>query len=163
MSRLEKEPDASIRPAGRGEADAIARLLYEAFVEYESLYTAAAFAATAPAAQVLKNRWEEGPVWVALQGGRIVGTVAAVRKGSGLYIRSMGILPAARGQRLGRSLLERAENFARQLGLGRLYLSTTPLLHRAMRLYERFGFVPTDEGPHELEGTPLYTMEKALH
>jgi hypothetical protein len=29
-------------------------------------------------------------------------------------------------------------------------------------LYEKFGFQRTGEGPHELAGTPLFTMEKKL-
>jgi len=31
-----------------------------------------------------------------------------------------------------------------------------------MRLYERFGFQRTEEGPHDLFGTSLFTMEKQL-
>jgi len=50
----------------------------------------------------------------------------------------------------------------RERGCKRLYLSTTPFLHSAIRLYERCGFRRTDEGPHDLFGTPLFTMEKGV-
>jgi hypothetical protein len=39
----------------------------------------------------------EGPVWLALNGARVVGTVAAVLKQESAYIRSMAIAPNARG------------------------------------------------------------------
>jgi putative acetyltransferase len=92
----------------------------------------------------------------------IVGTVAAVAKGERLYIRSMAVLPSARGHGIGKALLEQIEKFATEQGFQRLYLSTTPFLLSAIRLYESFGFDRTSEGPHELFGTPLFTMEKKI-
>ena len=72
----------------------------------------------------------------------------------------MAVLPLARGGRIGALLLTHIEEFARTEGFSRLFLSTTPFLDRAIRLYERFGFCRTSAGPHELFGTPLFTMEK---
>ena len=144
------------------EASIISSVLLEAFVEYEPLYTAEAFAATTPTAEHIRNRWDEGPVWVALLAGQIVGTIAAVRRDQALYLRSMAIQPTARGSGLGRLLLERAENLAVRQACKRMYLSTTPFLYRAIRLYEQFGFVRTAEGPHELYGTRIFTMEKFI-
>jgi len=43
-----------------------------------------------------------------------------------------------------------------------MLLSTTPFLDDAIRLYQRFGFERIREGPHDLAGTPLFTMEKAV-
>lgn len=144
------------------DAPSIAAILYEAFIEYESLYSHEAFVATAPHSDQIQTRMKEGPVWVALRDGTIVGTVAAVPKGEALYIRGMAILPAARGQRIGESLLKQIESFASKYGFRRLSLSTTPFLSRAIRLYEHYGFRHCSEGPHDLFGTPLLTMEKPL-
>lgn len=83
-------------------------------------------------------------------------------KGEAVYIRSMAILPHARGQGIGRLLLEAAEHYAGERGCRRLFLSTTPFLGRAIGLYEHLSFRRTDDGPHELSGTPLLTMEKLL-
>jgi ribosomal protein S18 acetylase RimI-like enzyme len=72
----------------------------------------------------------------------------------------MGVHPKARGRKIGEKLLEYIEDFARKNDYKRLTLSTTPFLDRAIRLYEKFGFVR--EGTSNLFGTPLLTMKKNL-
>jgi SAM-dependent methyltransferase/predicted N-acetyltransferase YhbS len=159
---LVERSDIQIRVATPDDAEGIASVLREAFVEYEAAYTAEAFAATTPEGGHIRSRMDEGPMWVAVRDGVVVGTVSVVPKGESLYIRGMGVLPSARGKRLGEALLQQVEEFAAAHGYRRLYLSTTPFLARAIQLYERAGFERSDEGPHELYGTPLFTMEKAV-
>jgi RimJ/RimL family protein N-acetyltransferase len=65
-----------------------------------------------------------------------------------------------RGQRIGQRLLTQVEHYAFTKGYRRLFLSTTPFLNRAIRLYEGSGFVRN--GVDDLHGTPLITMEKYL-
>ena len=151
-----------IRNAVMDEAALIASVLYQSFVEFERLYTPAAFAATAPSADQIRKRWSEGPVWVMAEGSQIIGTVSAVPKHDGLYIRSMAVLPSHRGQKIGYRLLQTAEHFAKMQDSRRMFLSTTPFLTGAIRLYEQFGFHRTGDGPHELFGTPLFTMVMLL-
>src|SRR5947209_10778690 len=74
----------------------------------------------------------------------------------------MSVLQQLRRQRVGYALLLKVEEFAAASGCRRLHLSTTPFLARAIRLYEEYGFRRIDEGPHDLFGTPLFTMEKSL-
>jgi ribosomal protein S18 acetylase RimI-like enzyme len=74
----------------------------------------------------------------------------------------MAVLPTARGQRIGESLLVHVGQFAVSKGFRRLFLSTTPFLDHALHLYEKFGFRRASEGLHDLFGTPLFTMEKRL-
>jgi len=88
--------------------------------------------------------------------------VSAVLKREGLYIRGMAVDPAARGKGIGRELLDCAEKFAVQNCCERLFLSTTPFLSRAIKLYERYGFQRTSVGPDNLFGTPLFTMTMNL-
>ncbi len=109
-----------------------------------------------------QERLTEGPIWVAIRDGVMVGTVSVVEHGESLYIRGMAVLPNARGLSVGQALLHHVEEFALAHGSRRLFLSTTPFLSRAIRLYEHFGFTRTGAGPHELLGTPLFTMEKML-
>jgi putative acetyltransferase len=158
----EVQPGVRIRRAVPDDAFTIASVLYNSFIEYEALYTTEAFAATTPTPDQIRGRMNEGPVWVALKNDAVAGTVSAVAKGEGLYIRGMAVDPAARGSGIGRELLGRAEEFAIQNGFKRLFLSTTPFLTRAIRLYERCGFCRGDEGPVDLAGTPLFTMVKTL-
>jgi GNAT superfamily N-acetyltransferase len=156
--QVEKE----IRLADGGEAGAIAAVLYEAFREFEPLYTKKGFAATAPKSEQVLERLKDGPVWVALVDGELVGTVSVVLKRKALYVRGMAVLPRTRGARVGKLLMEQVQQYAVENGCKRLFLSTTPFLERAIRLYEKFGFTRIPEGPHDLFGTPLFTMEKTL-
>jgi GNAT superfamily N-acetyltransferase len=158
----EREPSIAVRRATRDDAPSIASVLLASFTAYEAFYTLEAFAATTPPAQPLHQRMNEGPLWVALQQGTIVGTVSAVVKNKAVYVRGMAILPAARGQGLGRLLLEQVEAFASHQCAERLFLSTTPFLTPAISLYEHFGFRRSDEGPHALFGTPLFALVKTL-
>ena len=67
-----------IRIATADDVQPIAAVLRSAFLEYERCYTSEGFAATTPSEEQIYQRLSEGPVWVALQGERIVGTVSAI-------------------------------------------------------------------------------------
>jgi GNAT superfamily N-acetyltransferase len=138
----------------------IAEVLRQSFAEFKGLYTEEGYAATTPGAAQIKARMEEGPVWVALHHTVIVGTVTAVNKSESVYVRGMAVLPSARGSGVGSRLLEQVESWAADQNAARIFLSTTPFLDSAIRLYEKSGFSRTAEGPHDLFGTPLFTMEK---
>jgi len=152
-----------LRRARAGDEISISSVLLEAFREYLPQYTPAGFAATTPSPSEVLRRMEEGPVWLAMIESDIVGTVSAVLRGEhALYIRGMAVLPQARGQQIGKLFFEVIEEYAKGNGCTKLVLSTTPFLDRAIRLYERLGFIRTGEGSHDLHGTPLFTMEKVL-
>ncbi len=50
------------------------------------------------------------------------------------------LLPNARGIGLGKQLIEKCINYARQEGYKCVYLETMPELHNALKTYERLGF-----------------------
>jgi len=151
-----------IRLAEREDAAAISVVLHESFEEFKELYTQAGLAATTPRADELITRMDEGPVWVAVRPRAMLGTVAAVIKDASVYVRGMAVLPAARGSGTGSRLLQQVETWAVREGFTDLFLSTTPFLVSAIRLYEKSGFRRTERGPHNLFGTPLFTMEKTI-
>ena len=90
-----------IRIAGADDAVSIASVLSESFAEYKTSYTPEGFAATTPSADEIQNRVNEGPVWVALSGDVIIGTVSVVAQGEAL---TSGAWPS--GLRLVASALE---------------------------------------------------------
>ena len=151
-----------IRRASLEDAEAIASVLYESFAEHESSYTPEGFALTVSTPEQVRDRLKAEHVWVALVDEGIVGTVGATPKGEALYVRSMAVLPASRGCRVGHRLMECVEEFAVSEGFKHMFLSTTPFLTRAIKLYERCGFRRSPEGPHDLRGTPLFTMVKQV-
>jgi len=151
-----------IRRATASDMEVVAAVLRDAFLEFRQLYTKAAYAETTPDPDTLSRRLGEGPIWVARFRGKIVGTISAVAKPNGIYIRSTAVLPSARGNQIARMLLEEVESFALGRRTERLFLSTTPFLRAAIHLYEDFGFRRTSEPPHDLFDTPLFTMEKKL-
>lgn len=151
-----------VRVAHDSDSEAVAILLRDAFAEFVPFYTVAAFAATTPEANELRHRLSEGPIWVAEGGDRIIGTVSALPRPAGVYLRGLAVAPAARGHGVARLLLDAVEAFARECNAARIHLRTTPFLFGAIRLYEAAGFVRTPEPPHDFHGTPLVTMEKLL-
>ena len=150
-----------IRRAVLADAAEIASVLRESFIEFESLYTPKGFAATTPDPAQVSQRMQEGPAWIALTDDRVAGTASAVLRGKkGLYVRGVAVLPSLRGQGIAESLMNEVESFARQNGSGRMFLTTTPFLAAAIRLYERLGFMRVPNGTADLFGTPLIKMEK---
>lgn len=156
LSRLPK-----IRRATASDAGAISALLKRAFLEFEPLYTPEAFAATVqPEAGILK-RLEEGPLWVAQNNAGVIGTVSAICSGSSTRVRGMAVDPGARGQKIGKALLDLIEDFTREQGLKRMSLYTTAFLLSAIRLYQTSGFEFTGEKTKPY-GTELLGMIKTL-
>jgi len=157
------ESGVKIRLAVPEDADAIASLLLTAFAETKPHYTADAFAATTPGSDTIRERFLEGPIWVALKDGKVAGTVSVVPEGERLYIRSMAVLPGMQGGGIGRKLLEIVEGHAVEGGFARMFLYTTNFLIDAHRLYKRNGFeLAAISGPEEFFGTPGIVMEKKL-
>ena len=161
-SRAPMEGALLLRRAGPADAGAIARTLEAAFRPLASRYTPAAYAATVPPAGAIRARLRAAASWVAVAGGDVVGTVTARPTPAGVYVQSMAVVPAARGRGVGGRLMAEAVRFAEAQGAARLYLATTPFLHEAIRLYQARGFAFVPEGPHDLHGTPLRTMELRL-
>lgn len=75
----------------------------------------------------------------------------------------MYLLPAARGKGLGKELLQRVFQLAKDLGYGRMYLETMPELKTAIGMYEKmgFGYLDAPKGCSGHGGCDIW-MEKAL-
>lgn len=92
----------------------------------------------APSEQLLAPR---GAFLVARLEGEAVGCGALLGDGSGVgSIKRMWVAAEARGQGLGRKILEALEEEARKLGIPVLRLETNRALHEARSLYRAAGF-----------------------
>jgi ribosomal protein S18 acetylase RimI-like enzyme len=152
-----------VRLALEDDAEIIADILREAFAEFDNEYTAEALRYVTPTADEIRERFSEGPMWVALLGDEIVGTVSAVPEPDWLYIRSMAVSPAAQGHGVGGLLLKTLEEYARSSGIDTLFLYTTHFSTDAIRLYEKHGFIKGRETTaEEWCGTPGLEMWKYL-
>jgi N-acetylglutamate synthase-like GNAT family acetyltransferase len=151
-----------IRAAKRKEAEVVSSILYEAFIDFKPLYTNEAFNATAITPQQVLNRMDEGLILLAIVGNEAVGTVSTVVKQEGYYIRGMAVLPKSRGKNIGWGLLESIETHARESGLDRMFLCTTPFLSSAINLYSCFGFKRISDKYDDFFGTNICSMEKLL-
>jgi putative acetyltransferase len=80
-------------------------------------------------------------LWVALDGGDVVGSVALRDLGGGaVELKRMYLRPAQRGRGLGRELLILAIGWARSHGMTSVRLDTSERMVAAQRLYEAHGF-----------------------
>ena len=94
--------------------------------------------------------------WVAEQAGQIVGAVFVVRKSARVaQLRLLYVEPTARGQGLGRRLVDEVIRFARAKGYRTLTLWTNKVLAAARRIYEAAGFVLAKEEHHRSFGKSM--------
>jgi len=82
-----------------------------------------------------------GQIFVAIRGDQVLGTCAAIPHGPGVFeLAKLAVSPDARGQGLGRKLVDACLAFARERKAHRLVLVSNTRLRPALRLYETFGF-----------------------
>jgi len=86
-----------------------------------------------------------GEFWVAECQGQIVGTggyYPISRGDNAVEIRKMYLLPAARGQGLGRFFLNQLEQSAKSKGFHQAWVETATVLKEAVALYEKNDYQP---------------------
>ena len=123
-----------------------------------------AFVARTLAEYMLDAR-ANGRMWLAERGDDLVGCTAIVlRDDQVAQLRWVLVDQSARGVGLGKELVNRAIDYSRDNGCSKIYLETTDGLPESQTLYEKLGFVETQNRPEELwDGVrPLIFMELAL-
>ena len=163
MLQVELKPEVIIRLAVPDDSETVASLIYEAFSPFEPEYTAGAFEYTTPKADLIRPRFEEGPIWIASLDGDDVGTVSGMFDGERFYIRSMAIKPTAQRNGIGQKLVDAFDSYAREKGFEKIFLYTTFVLPGAKHLYEKNGFnVLRETHPDEWFGMAGLEMEKKI-
>lgn len=111
------------------------------------------------------RRAKDGELVVAVDGGRVVGSVTFALPGSELAelavpgeaeFRMLAVDPAVRGRGVGERLVGEVMRRARASGAGTVRLSTAAFNAGAHRLYQRLGFVRTPE--RDWEPMPGYVL-----
>src|SRR5688500_9711083 len=108
MSRAGKAPvpEVEVRRAESGDEETIAELIFEVFSPFRDQYTPDAFDYTAASADRIRERFAEGPIWLAYLVDKPVGTVSGLPEEERFYIRSMAIKPSAQRGGIGQKLLD---------------------------------------------------------
>jgi DNA-binding MarR family transcriptional regulator/GNAT superfamily N-acetyltransferase len=98
-------------------------------------------------------------LWVAEQNGMIVGSVFAMPSenvAGSAQLRMLYVEPQARGQGIGKLLVEECVAFARKAGYERMRLWTHSIQGAARKLYAGAGFDIVEEWDHESFGKQLH-------
>lgn len=148
-----------VRLASAADATAIAELLHAFNTEYDE---------PAPDAPVLAERLApmlaSGEVTVVLGGSGPDGLALLRFRPSfwtgdlDAYLEELYVVPHLRGQGLGRALMERAMDVARERGATRMDLGTSTDDTAARALYEKLGFT-NDEHPPDGPAMLFYERE----
>jgi len=153
----------TIRLASLDDAPAIARISREAYAEFAGQVEPPFRALTATPAQVRQEMRRHRFAYVlALRDGWPVGHLRyRVRDGS-MHMSRLAVLPAYRGQAIGRRLMEWAEQEAHRLGVLHLRGEVRSVLHRLLEWYKALGYQAT--GTRTLSGVPhcITIIEKWL-
>jgi GNAT superfamily N-acetyltransferase len=152
----------SIKRATFDDAGGILGCLRTAFEPYRTQYTPAAFEDTVLAAETVRQRIETMTVLVARNEiGLIIGTVGASVRGAEGHIRGMAVVPSSQGGGVADRLLETIEDELKAAGCALVTLDTTAPLARAIRFYERNGYLPSG-AVSDFFGMALYEYQKRL-
>lgn len=123
-----------------------------------------AFVARTLADFVIDNK-AKGRVFLAERGGALVGSAAMVDRGDRGQLRWVIVSPSARGEGLGKRLVNEALAYAAAQGWREVYLETTSGLSASMDIYLRLGFEISGEEHLELwdpHAQKLIHMRKTL-
>lgn len=140
--------DITIRPMTPADAEVVGRLTlagYDAYGRIDGPYRD-------QLADPSRRLAGSTAVFVAVLDGQVVGTVTYVLPGDAEWegrtvaegdcgFRVLAVDPAVEGRGVGRRLVERCLELAREEGRHRMVITSMAWMTRAHRLYERLGFV----------------------
>ncbi|MBL7748186.1 MAG: GNAT family N-acetyltransferase [Chitinophagaceae bacterium] len=133
-----------IRPIRQSDNPIIAAIIRDTLTEFGANHPGTVYYDTTTDALYELFKKEKAVYNIAELDGKVVG-------GGGIYptdglppdtceLVKMYLLPEARGTGLGKSLIERSIETAREMGFTKIYLETMPELSQALKVYARFGF-----------------------
>jgi len=135
-----KAPDITgIRPATKDDAATISRILDESFGEAMG----GIFPPERCANELFQEDWHN---WLITDGGEMAGYACAIHDGDEGVVNFIAIVQRAQGRGLGKRLMDLMLAELDRKPHKKIALTCESHRTRALRLYERYGFKPT-EGP----------------
>lgn len=104
-----------------------------------------------------------GMIFFARLNGKIVGVIGLLKMNDEVYeLSKMGVVPGMRGKGIGRKLGQALIDYARSIGVKKLYIASNRKLEQAIILYKSLGFVETAAGQDERYKRANITLEMPL-
>jgi ribosomal protein S18 acetylase RimI-like enzyme len=157
-----------LRPARADELDLVGEITLAAYDEFMDGPEEGYRDELADAA----GRYHEAELWVAVDGGDVLGTVAYCPPGSPWRelarhdegeFRMLAVHPRARGRGVGQALADLCERRAREHGATAMVLSSLPSMASAHRIYGRLGYTrDPDRDWDPVPGVHLVAFVKEL-
>ncbi|QXH53401.1 GNAT family N-acetyltransferase [Pseudomonas fakonensis] len=147
---------ATLRRANPADADTIAVLVAEACSPYIPRIGRKPGPMLDDYGQVVRDEL----VFVALQGERIVGVLVLRHEGRELLLVNVAVLPACKGQGIGRLLMDACEAQARTAGCEAIRLYTHERMTENIAIYQKLGYRETHRATQD--GFARVFMRKLL-
>jgi GNAT superfamily N-acetyltransferase len=152
----------TVKRATFDDAEGILDCLKAAFEPYRAQYTPAAYEDTVLTRETVRQRMQMMTVLVAKdEAGLIIGTIGGATDAAEGHIRGMAVAPLWQGTTVADALLQGIEKEMRVEGCSFVTLDTTAPLARAIRFYERNGYVHSGV-ISDFFGMALYEYRKQL-
>jgi GNAT superfamily N-acetyltransferase len=132
----------TIRRADDRDAETVALITAEAYQHYVPRIGRE----PAPMITDYSGPVRAGQAWVAEAEGQAVGIVVLIPYPDHLLVENVAVRPGAQGRGVGRQLLARAEEVARELGHGEVRLYTHEAMTENIAYYPRRGYTETHRG-----------------
>ncbi len=149
-----KKKQLEIRDALEDEREAVQEVTLAAYQEYTTAISEPFWEGYRQ--HIIATLKEKGPIEhiVAVDNQSIVGSVLLYASAGDAYtgvaidasapeVRLLAVLPSARGQGIGKALMDECLRRAHHMGATTIGLHTMDMMHTAMDMYERMGFVHT--------------------
>jgi steroid delta-isomerase-like uncharacterized protein len=133
------------RKAGSSDVPELSRLARSAYAVYRPRMQRPPAPATADYAAAVRA----GQVWVAEEGGRVVGLLVLADASGGLLLENIAVHPDAQGRGLGAGLLALAEREAARRGVSEIRLYTNEAMTENLPYYRRHGYEETGRGEQD--------------
>jgi ribosomal protein S18 acetylase RimI-like enzyme len=152
----------SIEQARPKHARQIAELYRKTWLEFADLLGPKLTRQRQASVRTIAQWIHDNPYFVALQNKHVIGVTGAEPQHGTVHMVHMAVDEEYRGRGVGSALVERVEDFARQIGAVKVWFDTHPRLDDAIRLYESLGYTKCGYFKKHYWGIDIVLYEKLL-